>query len=236
MSIDGTDFKINEPTPFSSKWYSHKLKHAGLRYEVGVCLQTGWIVWTNGPYRPGQWPDLPISRDGLTDALDDDELFLADGTYRDGHGWADTPTGLNNADQRMKAKARARHERVNGLLKNFHCLRDCFRHHRTKHGRVFMACANIVQARSSWRTLLSECIMMIITTTKLLLLLLAPLRCSSLCLLSFLLCVLPEVHENNSLIPGRSTVRDEDPAQPFFEPSPSLLGRSMMMVLGVVQR
>ena len=82
----------------------------------------------------------------MCEALAPDEIFLADGTYADGYGWCDTPTGLKNADQRMKATARARHERVNGLFKQFHCLRDCFRHHRTKHGRVFTACANIVQA------------------------------------------------------------------------------------------
>ena len=146
VTVDGTDFKINEPTPHNSKWFSYKINHAGLRYEVGICIQTGWIVWINGPYAPGDWPDLPISRDGLCDALAPDELFLADGTYSDGHGWCVTPTGHKNADQRMKGIARARHERVNGLLKNFCCLRHCFRHHRTKHGRVFTACANIVQA------------------------------------------------------------------------------------------
>jgi hypothetical protein len=146
-TIDGTDFKINKPTPFSRKWYCHKIKHAGLRYEVGICIQTGWIVWINGPYAPGHWPDLAISRDGLTDALDTDELFLADGTYSDGHGWCDTPTGLNNRDQWMKAVARARHERVNGLLKDFGVLKNCFRHHRAKHGSVFMACANVTQAK-----------------------------------------------------------------------------------------
>ena len=146
VSVDGTDFKINEPTPFSKKWFSHKENHAGLRYEVGICIQTGWIVWTNGPYPPGHWPDLSISRDGLTDMLDRHELFLADGTYKDKHGWCDTPTGLNNKDQRMKGKARARHENVNGKLKAFGCLKQCFRHHRTKHGLVFLAVANIVQA------------------------------------------------------------------------------------------
>ena len=146
VTVDGTDFKINEPTPFSRKWYSWKINHAGLRYEVGVCIQTGWIVWINGPYAPGHWPDLAISRDGLCDELDRDEVFLADGTYADGYGWCETPTGLKNRDQRMKAKARARHEKVNGRLKFFGALERCFRHHRKKHGRVFSAVANVVQA------------------------------------------------------------------------------------------
>ena len=147
VTIDGSDFKIYEPSPFSRKWYSHKIEHAALRYEIGICIQTGWIIWVNGPYAAGYWPDLAISRDGLTDALDKDELFLADGTYRDGHGWCLTPTGRNNPDQYMKAVARARHECVNGLFKKFRVLETCFRHHRTKHGMVLTAVANIIQAK-----------------------------------------------------------------------------------------
>ena len=99
-----------------------------------------------GPYAPGHWPDLSISRDGLNKALDRGEKFLADGTYTDGNGWSETPTGYNSDDQHMKAVARARHERINALLKAFHVLGHCFRHHRTKHGRVFLAVANVVQA------------------------------------------------------------------------------------------
>ena len=44
ISLDGTDFRILEPSPFDPKWYSHKFKGAGVRYEVGICLKTGWIV------------------------------------------------------------------------------------------------------------------------------------------------------------------------------------------------
>jgi len=147
VTVDGTDFKINEPTPFSRKWYSHKYKHAGLRYEIGICIQTGWIVWVNGPYPCGHWPDLAISRDGLNQALLPWEVFVADGTYADGNGWSYTPTGYNTRDQHMKAVARCRHETVNGLFKKFNCLKNEFRHHRGKHGIVFQAVANIVQAQ-----------------------------------------------------------------------------------------
>ena len=146
VTVDGTDFKINEPTPFSSKWFSHKFNHAGLRYEIGICIKTGWIVWINGPYPPGHWPDLAISRDGLNQALEPWEKFLADGGYADDYGYSFTPTGRNNRDQYMKAVARARHETVNGVFKKFDALKHEWRHHRTKHGIVFNAIANIVQA------------------------------------------------------------------------------------------
>ena len=53
MTVDGTDVMIWEPTPFSKMWYSHKFHGAELRYEIGMCIQTGDIVWVNGPFKCG---------------------------------------------------------------------------------------------------------------------------------------------------------------------------------------
>jgi hypothetical protein len=36
--------------PFNKKWYSEKMNGPGVKYEVGVCVQTGMIVWFNGPF------------------------------------------------------------------------------------------------------------------------------------------------------------------------------------------
>ena len=60
MSIDGTDCRIQEPTPFDPLWYSHKFNGPGVRYEVGICIQTGWIVWVHGPFPAGDFPDIKI--------------------------------------------------------------------------------------------------------------------------------------------------------------------------------
>lgn len=43
MPVDGTDFRIEEPKPFSSGWYSHKFNGPGVRYEVGLAIQRGYI-------------------------------------------------------------------------------------------------------------------------------------------------------------------------------------------------
>ena len=61
VSVDGTDFCIMEPWPFSTKWWSHKFNGPGLRYEIVVCMQTGWIVMVNGPHPCGDWSDLCIA-------------------------------------------------------------------------------------------------------------------------------------------------------------------------------
>lgn len=60
ISVDGTDFKICEPMPFDTKWYSYKFNGAGLRYEVNICIDTGLIVWLHGPFKYGQFNDLRI--------------------------------------------------------------------------------------------------------------------------------------------------------------------------------
>ena len=64
MTVDGADFPIWEPRPYckvgNAIWYSPKFKGAGLRYELGVCIQTGDIVWINGPFCPGNWNDVEI--------------------------------------------------------------------------------------------------------------------------------------------------------------------------------
>lgn len=103
VSVDGTDFAIREPKPFSPKWFSHKLNGPGLRYEVAICIQTGVPVWINGPFPCGSWPDLRIARNALVDALDPGEYYLADGGYRDGNQWSVTPTGHHNYSDRQQA-------------------------------------------------------------------------------------------------------------------------------------
>ncbi|KAL7565604.1 hypothetical protein ACA910_018966 [Epithemia clementina (nom. ined.)] len=80
-SLDGTDYRIEDPMPFDPKWYSHKFKAAGLQYEVGICIETCWIVWVNGPFPCGEWPDVNIAQLALHGMLDNNEMYVADGVY-----------------------------------------------------------------------------------------------------------------------------------------------------------
>jgi len=36
---------INEQSPFSPRWYTHKLNGPGLRYDIGLNIATGDVVW-----------------------------------------------------------------------------------------------------------------------------------------------------------------------------------------------
>ena len=123
----------------------HKFHRAGVRYELGVSIQSGDIVWLNGPFPCGRFADQKIAlEEGLEDAMDPGERYLCDGVYQ--HlASSETPNGLNNYDQYMKKVARARHETVNGRFKQWGALRQIFRHDRSKHGVVMNAVVNITQ-------------------------------------------------------------------------------------------
>jgi hypothetical protein len=145
VTVDGTDFAIFEPVPFSSKWYSHKLKRAGLRYEIAICIQMGESVWINGPFPSGSWSDLMIARYALVDALDDGECYLADSRYRDGKQFSVTPSGMHSFSDRQQSAVRSRHETLNKHYKDWGALRWLYRHSPVSHSKVMHAIVNIVQ-------------------------------------------------------------------------------------------
>jgi DDE superfamily endonuclease len=148
VSVDGTDFRIQEPTHFWKGWHSRKFNGPGLRYEVAISICSGDIVWIHGPFPCGHWPDIKIFRHALIYELEEGEKVEADKGYRGEAEHASVPdcnVFLSQVGRRQKALARSRHETVNKRLKQWHCLHDTFRHDLTKHGSIFRAVAVIVQ-------------------------------------------------------------------------------------------
>ena len=82
VTVDRTDFRIQEPRPFSPQWYSHKFKSPGVHYEVAVSINGGDIVHINGPFPCGSNPDISIFRDCLIHKLEPGEMVEADRGYR----------------------------------------------------------------------------------------------------------------------------------------------------------
>lgn len=142
LTVDGMDFRIQEPSPFWRGWYSHKFRGPGLRYEVALNIQDGWICWVKGPFAPGPWPDIKIFRGWLKGILKFGEMVEADRGYS-GEFRVACPLLCRNAEEkRMKQDARARHETVNGRFKQFNCL-GRFRHDKELHVYCFHAIAVI---------------------------------------------------------------------------------------------
>lgn len=82
-SFDGVDCRIREPIPFSCNWHSYKFSGPGVRYEVAVSIKKPNIVWVNGAFPCGTYPDLRIFRKALKQKLLLDKLIVADGDYSD---------------------------------------------------------------------------------------------------------------------------------------------------------
>lgn len=143
VSVDGTDFRIHEPTPFSPRWYSHKFHGPGLRYEVGVSVATGDIVWAHGPFPCGEFSDVRIFRLGMKQHLGNGELVIADGGYTDEK--CRSCKGVNDPNRRLFAVVRARHETVNRRFKQFAVLGHRFRHALKLHSFCFYSICNLTQ-------------------------------------------------------------------------------------------
>ena len=130
-----------EPTQFNPKWFSHKFHGPGLRYEIGLCIRTGDIVWANGGLPCGQWSDLRIARSLILEETQPGEMIIADRGYRD-EEFFDIPA--NEGDQ-LKKLILARHETVNRRIKQFRCMGSKFRHDLHLHPRFFHAVVNLCQ-------------------------------------------------------------------------------------------
>lgn len=141
VSVDGTDFRIYQWKPFWKGWYSHKFKGPGVRYEVGVCIRSGDIVWIHGPFPCGRWPDIKIFRNALIKKIPHGEKVEADGGYRGEPQKIEIPSGKHD----MKQRVRSRHETVNKRFKQWQILNRVFRHEVWKHQSVFGAVAVLTQ-------------------------------------------------------------------------------------------
>jgi len=144
ITIDATDVWINELSPRSRIWWSHKFNHAGLRYKIGQCIKTGDIVWTNGPF-PANISDREIFDMGLSLILLLWELVEADNGYT-GRVQIETPGAApTRLDMKQKSQVRGQHENVNRRLKVFKIMERFESTNIEKHGKIARAVAVIVQ-------------------------------------------------------------------------------------------
>jgi hypothetical protein len=148
ISVDGTDFQIPQHGP---AFASHKFKgKSGLRYEVGLCIKTGDIVWIHGPFPCGRNPDINIFRSSLLSHLEAGERVEADDGYiGDAPRYIKCPKSFTNPQETlaMQNLVRSRQETVNKRFKDWAILSAPFRN-REKipiHGDVFRAIVVITQ-------------------------------------------------------------------------------------------
>lgn len=142
MSLDGVDCIISEPSPFDRKWFSFKHNGPGLRYEIGLCISTGKIVWVHGGKPCGAYSDLKLARECFIDMFIDGEKAIADKGYRDRRYFITPETHPNYPKIKCILD---RHETINNRLKQWKCMSTRFRHPLFKHPQCFHAIINIVK-------------------------------------------------------------------------------------------
>jgi hypothetical protein len=132
---------------FATEFMSHKFKGNGLKYEVGVCIATGHIVWVHGPSRAGK-SNITLARQAFVSFLNDDEMAVANSGYQGEFQLIKTPdkvhfrSGLEFYDA---AVARACYETVNLRFKNNQVLVKRLRHSLAFHSACFQAVAVVSQ-------------------------------------------------------------------------------------------
>ena len=106
MTVDETDFRIPQKGPtFASHKYAGK---SAVRYELGVDIIAGNLVWIQGPYPAGTYNDIKIFNQCLRHFLEPGKQVEADEDYR---GHVDKVKGPGNdvssKNSKMQGRARA---------------------------------------------------------------------------------------------------------------------------------
>ena len=144
MTVDGTEFHIPQKgiATKGNAFGSHKyVGKSALRYELGVIILTGNLVWIKGPYPAGKYTNIKKIYKVLRNFLEPGERIEAV------RGTAATPTKSNAGQQRKSGgesgdagEGKGTSRDANRRLKNWGILSQVFRHHIMMHGDVLRAC------------------------------------------------------------------------------------------------
>lgn len=112
-----------------------------MRYEIGLCINTGFIVWKFGGYPCGEFSDLKLAREAYVYSVNPGERTLADKGYKDSMFFI-LPNEINSRQHKL---IMSRHETVNKRVRHFKILKECFRNSVELHPIVFNAVLNLTQ-------------------------------------------------------------------------------------------
>lgn len=159
VTVDGTHFRSEEPAhpdfPKDTAAFSFKHHCAGFNYEVGLSLWESKLIWFKGPFLAGEYNDLKIFTEaGLMEKLKSTgKKGIADGGYAGYPSLLSTPNTHDRPNvAKFKSRARLRHEKYNGMCKEFDCLDERFRHTQQKLQACFETVAVIVQYKMAMGT------------------------------------------------------------------------------------
>ena len=130
-------------------------------YEVAPCIVMGSIVWVNGSYECGLWPDISIFRNSLKTHLAPNDRVKADDGYVGEHPQCcKCPASLTNLEETeyMQQHVRNRQESINNCFKFWGCLVQKFWHEIPQHKDCFQCIAVAIQLAISGGRKLFNCL------------------------------------------------------------------------------
>ena len=120
-----------------------------MRYEIGLCIKTGYVVWAYGGLPCGECNDLQLAQMEFVNQLEIGEQAVADSIYRDWRYFVNAPSFANyerhNYNHYVLKRIMTCHENVNARLKSYSVMSDVFRRPIREHCKLFKACLNLVQ-------------------------------------------------------------------------------------------
>ena len=139
---------------FDTQMYLKKYNGPGIKYEVGICIRTGHIVWINGPFKAGEMNDLQVFKLMLEGLLYEWEFIEVDSGYRGNDKYKIPKHRIDTQERKDKLVVCARHKVVNGRLRLYSVITNKFHHCQggkanmiKKHGACFAAVAVIMQLK-----------------------------------------------------------------------------------------
>lgn len=146
--VDTTHCPIECPVGDYGSFYYWKTKACALKYEVVVSIKPLRILWVNGSLKPAKH-DLTISRENLLKNIGAHERFIADKAYIGEKAFITPLKFIITPEEiqwnKMHHNLQRRVEWVNRRLKCFRCVKEIWRHEISKHHKVFVVVAQLVQ-------------------------------------------------------------------------------------------
>jgi hypothetical protein len=124
---------VTKGNAFGSHKYAGK---SALRYELGIDILVGNLVWIQGQYSAGKYTDIKIFNKVLRNFLEPGERVEADKGYR---GHPDKSESGGESDDAGEGEGTS--QDAERLAEELGILSQVFRHHITMHGDVYRACA-----------------------------------------------------------------------------------------------
>ena len=153
LTGDCTDCKIDEPSPWNTKWKSHKFCGPGLQYIVALAIHSNNICFSAGPF-PATRNESRTYKEELLPLLPATEPIEVDSGPGGDLRLMGPAAGSSRIIRKKKSVIRGRQETIFNRMKQYNVLETYFHHRATneedmmeKHRICFDACLVMTQLK-----------------------------------------------------------------------------------------